>query len=258
GKLTPVAELQPVLVSGTTVRRATLHNESFINEKRIGLGDRVLIQKAGEIIPEVIRVVAKPDGNDAAPFSMHDFLKGVCPVCSGPIERRETVSGSKSDQRIIVTHFCVNFECPAQVASRMRQFVSRKALDIEGIGSIVAEKLVERGLIQSPLDLFEIPEATLGVLNLGTDDSPRMLGDKNAAKIVQTRERAAREMPLSRWLFAMGISQVGESAARELSRLHRNFREIAGSSLLAELRTLKTDDRKEANPILAPYEIASE
>ncbi|MCB1206513.1 MAG: NAD-dependent DNA ligase LigA [Verrucomicrobiae bacterium] len=257
GKLTPVAELDPVLVSGTTVRRATLHNESFINEKHIGIGDRVLIQKAGEIIPEVIRVVAKK-GGDEARFSMHDHLKGVCPVCSGPIERRETLSGSKSDQRTIVTHFCVNFECPAQVASRMRQFVSRKALDIEGIGTIVAEKLVERGLIHSPLDLFEIPEATLGALNLGTDENPRMLGDKNAAKIVQTRERAAREMPLSRWLFAMGISQVGESAARELSRLHRNFREIAESELLAELRTLKTGERKEDHPLLAPYEIASE
>lgn len=258
GKLTPVAELDPVLVSGTTVRRATLHNESFINEKHIGIGDRVLIQKAGEIIPEVIRVVAKKGGEGEVPFSMHDHLKGACPVCSGPIERRETVSGSKSDPRTIVTHFCVNFECPAQVASRMRQFVSRKALDIEGIGTIVAEKLVERGLIHSPLDLFEIPEAALGALNLGTEENPRMLGEKNAAKIVEARQRAVGEKPLSRWLFAMGISQVGESAARELSRLHRNFREIADSPILAELRTLRTGDRKEDYPLLAPCQIASE
>lgn len=256
GKLTPVAELAPVLVSGTTVRRATLHNESFIQEKGIAIGDVVLIQKAGEIIPEVIKVTAKrgPD----VPFSMHAHLGGVCPVCSGPIERRETVSGSKAEARTIVTHFCVSFECPAQVASRMRQFVSRKALDIEGIGSTVAEKLVERGLIRSPLDLFEISEDTLATLNLGTEESPRIFGEKNAAKIIQARERAAKEMPLARWLFAMGISQVGESAARELARLHRNFGELAASPLLAELRTLKTGESKEKNAVLAPYEIASE
>ncbi len=258
GKLTPVAELSPVLVSGTTVRRATLHNESFINEREIGIGDTVLIQKAGEIIPEVIRVVKKRHPETGRPFSLHDHLNGVCPVCAGPIERRVTLSGAKGEERGIITHFCVNFECPAQVASRMRQFVSRKALDIEGIGSIVAEKLVERGLIRTPLDLFEIPESRLATLNLGTDDSPRILGEKNAAKIVQTRERAAREMPLSRWIFAMGINQVGESASRELSRLHRNLREIAESTILAELRTLKTGDRKEDNPLLAPYQIASE
>ncbi len=256
GKLTPVAELAPVLVSGTTVRRATLHNESFILEKGIGIGDTVLVQKAGEIIPEIIKVVATKGGR--TDFSMHAHLGGVCPVCSGPIERRETVSGTKSDARTVVTHFCVNFECPAQVASRMRQFVSRKALDIEGIGSTVAEKLVERGLIRSPLDLFEIPESTLASLNLGTGDSPRIFGEKNAAIIVQARERAVKEMPLARWLFAMGISQVGESSARELSRLHRNFRELSQSPVLAGLRTLKTGESKEKNVFLAPYQIASE
>lgn len=256
GKLTPVAELAPVLVSGTTVRRATLHNESFIQERGIGIGDTVLIQKAGEIIPEVIKVVVKR--GDGIPFLMQAHLGGVCPVCSGPIERRETESGSKVEKRVVVTHFCVNFECPAQVASRMRQFVSRKALDIEGIGTTVAEKLVERGLIQSPLELFEIPETTLATLNLGTEESPRIFGEKNAAKIVQARERAVKEMPLARWLFAMGISQVGESSARELSRLHRSFGELSRSPILAELRTLKTGESKEKNPFLAPYEIASE
>lgn len=256
GKLTPVAELAPVLVSGTTVRRATLHNESFIQERGIGIGDVVLIQKAGEIIPEVIRVVAKKEGGE--PYSMYARLGGACPVCKGPIECRETVSGPKAESRSVATHFCVNFECAAQVASRMRQFVSRKALDIEGIGSIVAEKLVERGLIRSPLDLFEIPEGMLATLNLGTEENPRIFGEKNAAKIVQTRERAARKMPLERWLFAMGISQVGESSARELARLHRNFGELARSAILTELRTLKTGESKEKNPLLAPYEIASE
>lgn len=233
GKLTPVAELEPVLVSGTTVRRATLHNESFIQEKGIAIGDRVLIQKAGEIIPEVIKVVAK--GGETEPFSMQAHLGGVCPVCSGPIEPNQNNTGTKKEPRYITTHFCLNLECPAQITSRLRQFVSRKALDIEAIGGIVADKLVERGLIQSPLDLFEIPESTLATLNLGTEESPRIFGAKNAAKIVQARERAANNLPLSRWIFAMGISQVGQSAAREVSRLHQNFQEIIDSQILHKL-----------------------
>jgi DNA ligase (NAD+) len=234
GKLTPVAELAPVLVSGTTVRRATLHNESFILEKGIAIGDTVLIQKAGEIIPEIIRVVAKPAGGGQEPFSMVAHLGGACPVCSGTIDERINESGPKGDPKIVVTHFCVNFECPAQIVSRTRQFVSRRALDIEGIDGTVAEMLVERRLIRSPLDLFEIPETTLAILNLGSEESPRIFGEKNAAKIVRSLERA-RNLPLSRWLFAMGISQIGETAAREVSRLHRNFQEIATSGILEKL-----------------------
>ena len=248
GVLTPVAELEPVLVSGTTVRRATLHNQDEIDRKDVRIGDTVIIEKAGEIIPAVVKVVKdkRPDG--AEPFNLVEHAGGKCPSCGGPIERAVG----------FVAWRCVNFECPAQAVNRIRQFASRKALDIEGLGSIVAEKVVERGLARSPLDLFSIPEETLAELNLGTDDAPRVLGPKNAAKIVRTRERAAEEMPLSRWIFAMGIPQVGESAARELARLHRNLAEIANSEILAELRTLKTGDRKEDNQLLAPCEIASE
>jgi DNA ligase (NAD+) len=248
GVLTPVAELEPVHVSGTTVRRATLHNQDEIDRKDVRLGDTVVIEKAGEIIPAVVKVVIDKRPPDAAPFSLYDHVHGQCPSCGGAIVKEEG----------FVAWRCVNFACPAQAASRMRQFVSRKALDIEGIGNIVAEKLVERGHIRSPLDLFDIPESTLATLDLGTDENPRILGEKNAAKIVETRERAAKQLPLSRWLYAMGIPQIGESAARELARLHRNFAEIAESPILAELRTLKTGDRKEDNPILAPYAIAQE
>ena len=248
GVLTPVAELEPVLVSGTTVRRATLHNQDEIDRKDVRIGDTVVIEKAGEIIPAVVRVVTEKRPEDSEPFSLYDHVGGQCPSCGGPIEQPVG----------FVAWRCSNFACPAQAASRMRQFVSRKALDIEGIGSIVAEKLVERGVIQTPLDLFEVPESSLATLNLGTEENPRILGEKNAAKIVETRKRAVESMPLSRWIFAMGIPQVGESASRELSRLHRNFAEIAASEILAELRTLKTGDRKEDNALLAPFEIASE
>jgi len=181
----------------------------------------------------VIKVVTKMGVDE--PFSMHAHLHGVCPVCAGPIERVEKQYPRNGETRTVVTHFCVNFECPAQIVSRMRQFVSRKALDIEGIDGTVAEKLVQRGLIRSPLDLFEIPETSLATLNLGSEESPRIFGEKNAAKIIQSLERAAKEMPLSRWLFAMGILQIGETVAREVSRLHRNFHEIAKSAILEKV-----------------------
>lgn len=247
GVLTPVAELDPVFVSGTTVSRATLHNQDEITRKDVRVGDTVLIEKAGEIIPAVIKVIVDKRPADAQPFSLYDHVGGICPSCHGPIAKEEG----------FVAWRCVNFACPAQAASRIRQFVSRKALDIESVGSIVAEKLVERGLAASPLDLFSLSEEALATLNLGTDTEPRVFGEKNARKVIEALDRA-RSMPLNRWLFAMGIPQVGESAARELARLHETLPEAAASPLLAELRKLKTGDRKDANPLLAPYRIASE
>ncbi|MBL9154511.1 MAG: NAD-dependent DNA ligase LigA [Verrucomicrobiales bacterium] len=248
GKLTPVAELRPVLVSGTTVRRATLHNESFINEKGLGIGDRVLIQKAGEIIPEVIRVVAKAHA-DAAPWSMEDHLGGACPVCAGPIERRETVSGPKAENRKIVTRFCINFECPAQAQTRIEHFSKRKALDIETIGTIVAEKLVESKLVKSPLDLFEIPESTLANLNLGTQSEPRIFGSKHAKKTKIALE-SAKKLPLHRWLYALGIAEVGETTSKEIARFHRNLSDIPDSEILSKIDEIYLLDTKkfETNP----------
>lgn len=247
GVLTPVAELDPVFVSGTTVSRATLHNQDEITRKDVRVGDTVVIEKAGEIIPAVVKVVLEKRSPDAVPFSLFDQVGGLCPSCSGPIAKEEG----------FVAWRCVNFACPAQAASRIRQFVSRKALDIEGIGSTVAEKLVERELAHSPLDLFEIPEASLAVLNLGSDEEPRIYGEKNARKVAEALQRA-RMMPLSRWLYAMGIPQIGESAAREMARLHETLADLATSPILTELRTLKTGERKDDNALLAPYRIASE
>ena len=128
GVLTPVAELDPVLVSGTTVSRATLHNEEEIQRKDIRLGDTVIIEKAGEIIPAVVKVVLEKRTTDSRPFSLYDHVGGQCPSCHGPI--------SKEDG--FVAWRCTNFECPAQAVSKIKQFASRKALDIEGIGETVA------------------------------------------------------------------------------------------------------------------------
>ncbi len=239
GVLTPVAELDPVLVSGTTVSRATLHNEEEIQRKDIRLGDTVIIEKAGEIIPAVVKVVLEKRSPDTKPFSLFDHVGGQCPSCHGPISKEEG----------FVAWRCTNFECPAQAVSKIKQFASRKALDIEGLGETVAEALVSRGICRTPLDLFELNEATLGSLNLGTDEEPRRFGEKNAAKVIEALQQA-RTKPLARWLYAMGIRQVGESAAKELSRLHANLLELSQSPILRVIQEISKLDaeRKSISP----------
>ena len=221
GVLTPVAELEPVLVSGTTVARATLHNEEEIQRKDIRIGDTVVIEKAGEIIPAVVKVVMEKRLPGAPPFSLLDHIGGKCPSCGGPVSKEEG----------FVAWRCTNFECPAQAVSKIKQFASRKALDIEGVGETVAEALVRRGLCRTPLDLFTLDAESLANLNLGTDEEARRFGEKNGAKVIEAL-KAARAKPLDRWLFAMGIRQVGESAAKELARLFRTMGELRTSDLL--------------------------
>ncbi|MDX1680396.1 MAG: NAD-dependent DNA ligase LigA [Akkermansiaceae bacterium] len=229
GVLTPVAELEPVLISGSTVSRATLHNQDEIDRKEIHIGARVLVEKAGEIIPAIVKVTEAAKG--AKTFSIVDHVGGKCPSCGGPIAQEEG----------LVAWRCTNFECPAQAVTRISHFASRKALDIDGIGETVAEALVRRDLCSSPLDLYELEEGQLAELNLGTDDAPRRFGEKNAAKVISALEES-KTQPLHRWLFAMGIRQLGESAAKELSRLHRDLRELADSDLLPKIAERGTKD----------------
>lgn len=247
GVLTPVAELEPVFLSGSTVSRATLHNEEEIQRKDIRIGDTVIIEKAGEIIPAVIEVVLSRRPAEALPFSLLDHIGHKCPSCGGPVTKEEG----------FVAWRCGNFACPARGATQLKHFCARKMLDIEGVGDTVADKLVERGLVRTPLDLFELTEDVLAPLNLGTEEEARVFGPKNAAKVLAACQRA-RTMPLNRWLFAIGIPEVGESAARELARLHRNFAELADSAILRELAVLKKGKGKETSEVLAPYQIAQE
>lgn len=247
GALTPVAELDPVLVSGSTVRRATLHNQDEIDRKDVRIGDTVLIEKAGEIIPAVVKVILTKRPEGAAPYNLFAAVEGKCPACETAIVREEGFVAWK----------CPNPLCPAKTANQLKLLVSRKALDIDGVGTIVAEKLVERGLVTSPLDLFSLSEEELAPFNLGTEKDPRVLGPKNAAKIIATARRA-RNAPLHRWIYALGIRQVGESAAKELARLHRDFKELSQSDILRELQTLAPSQRKEENLLLAEYQIAGE
>jgi len=225
GVLTPVAELEPVFVSGSTVSRATLHNEEEIQRKDIRIGDTVLIEKAGEIIPAIVKVITEKRQPDATPFSLPAHVHHQCPSCGGPIAREEG----------FVAWRCGNFACPAQAVSKIKQFTSRKALDIEGVGETVAEALVKRGLCTTALDLFKLDEDQLAKLNLGNDVDARRFGEKNAAKVIESLNQA-RQQPLARWLYAMGIRQIGESASKELARLHKTIDELPSSPVLHALR----------------------
>jgi DNA ligase (NAD+) len=245
GVLTPVAELDPILISGSTVSRATLHNQDEITKKGIYIGAKVLVEKAGEIIPAIVKVI-DPDPA-IPPFSLYDFVAGKCPSCQAPITQEEG----------FVAWRCTNFECPAQAVTAISHFAARKALDIDGLGETVAEALVRHGHAKSPLDLFSLTEETLANLNLGTEDSPRRFGEKNAAKVIAALE-AARAKPLHKWLFAMGIRQLGESAAKELSRLHERLTDIPASEILSELLTDTRTDAKKKNPKLEPYAITGD
>ncbi|PYK28086.1 MAG: DNA ligase (NAD(+)) LigA [Verrucomicrobia bacterium] len=224
GILTPVAVLEPVLVSGSTVGRATLHNEDEIKRKDIRIDDTVVIEKAGEVIPAVVEVVKSQRPRGAKPFHFSEHIHGKCPVCGRPIRR---------DPEFVAWR-CENLHCPAQTTRRVEFFAARGALDIESVGGIVADKLVERGLVREPLDLFELKVDQLAKLNLGTEDAPRVLGEKNATKAIHAIERA-RTLPLSRWLFALAIPDVGKTTATQLARFHESIDDVANSQLLHDV-----------------------
>lgn len=260
GVLTPVAELEPVLVSGTTVSRATLHNQEEIERKDIRIGDTVIIEKAGEIIPSVVKVLKEKRPLDANPYQLQVALKHQCPSCKGPIQRLDG----------FVAWRCSNFTCPAQAVTRITHFASRKALDLDGLGESVAIKLVETNLASSPIDLFELTIEDLSDLLLDPAKSSegliiskeRRFGRKRAQTLLESLQRARNDMPLHRWLFAMGIAQIGESAAKELARLHQNLQELSKSQIIADLAELpdfqelsKSKRKKENHPRLKDYQI---
>ena len=223
GILTPVAMLEPVFVSGSTVGRATLHNEDEIKRKDIRIGDTVVIEKAGEVIPAVVEVVKSKRPRDSKPFDFSKQIHGKCPVCGGPIRR---------DPEFVAWR-CENLHCPAQTTRRVEFFAARGALDIESVGGIVADKLVERGLVKEPLDLFELKIEPVAKLNLGTEEAPRVFGEKNATKAINAIERA-RTLPLSRWLYALAIPDVGKTTATQLARFHNTIEDVAESQLLRD------------------------
>jgi DNA ligase (NAD+) len=201
-----------------------LHNEDEIKRKDIRIGDTVVIEKAGEVIPAVVKVVESKRPKNSEPFDFEKFLHGKCPVCGGKISR---------DPNYVVWR-CENLQCPAQATRRLEFFTARGALDIESVGGIVADKLVERNLVREPLDLFELKLEQLATLNLGNEESPRIFGEKNAAKAIAAIERA-KTFPLSRWLFALAIPDVGKTTAQDLAKFHGTIDDVANSDLLRDI-----------------------
>ncbi len=228
GVLTPVAELEPVPLSGTTVSRATLHNQDEISRKDIRIGDTVLVEKSGEIIPAIVHVNKDKRPADAQPYSLYDAVGGVCPCCGEPISQEEGQ----------VAWRCTNFTCTAQAAMRTSHFCKREALDVESLGGTVAEALVRNGYISTPLDLFSLSVEKLGALNLGTEEEPRRFGEKNAAKALEALNRA-RNLPLDRWLTAFGIPGIGVTTAREVASYHKDLQQLAASDYLLALTELE-------------------
>ncbi len=246
GVLTPVAELEPVFLQGSTISRATLHNEDEIRRKDIRVGDTVVIRKAGMVIPEVVEVIRSKRPKNAKEFDLFEHVGGKCPACGGKIEKEKISTGGEKG----VAWRCQNVAgCPAQLTRRVEYFAHRKALDIESLGGIVAEKLVERGLVNEPLDLFDLTVDRLANLNLGTDGEPRVFGEKNATKVVEALNRA-RTMPLDRWIHALAIPEVGEATARQLAQVHESLDDLASSQMLRDIRNLgvKKAERDSVSP----------
>lgn len=224
GVLTPVAELHPVFLAGSTISRATLHNEDEIARHDIRIGDTVVIEKAGEVIPAVVSVVKEKRPPEAVKFDFCASLHGRCPSCGAPIHR---------DPKFAVWR-CGNLQCPAQNVRRLEYFAARNALDLESLGSVVAEALCEQQIVAEPLDLFTLTQDTLAALNLGTAEEPRLYGAKNAAKLLKALT-ASRSKPLGAWLQAIGIPEVGSATAYQLGRLHDSLPQVAESALLKTL-----------------------
>lgn len=205
GVLTPTAVFEPVLLAGSTVSRATLHNQDFITEKDIRIGDEVAVRKAGDIIPEVVRVVSHAE--NSVPY----ILPSICPSCSAPVIREEGEAAVR----------CVNPECPAQLLRNVIHFCSRDAMDIEGLGDALVEKFIAENLISNVADIYDITAGEIMMLE-GHQE-------KSAKNLVEAIGRSKKN-DLSRLLFALGIRHIGQKAAKLLSEYFGDIDSIIAAS----------------------------
>ena len=224
GVLTPKAIVSPVRLAGTTVTNATLHNQDFIDKLDVRIGDTVVVRKAGEIIPEVLRVEKDKRPEGTVPFRLPD----VCPECGSPVARDEDGAAMR----------CTGAECPAQLLRNLVHFASRDAMDIEGLGLAVAESLINAGLVRTPADLYSLDAQSVAALD--------RMGKKSAENLISEIEKS-KQQDLSRLLCAFGIRQVGQKAARVLARTFGSLDALSNATL-PELTSV--DD---IGPVTAEY-----
>jgi DNA ligase (NAD+) len=222
GVLTPVAELEPVQLAGTTVRRATLHNEDEIQRKDIRIGDHVLVEKAGEIIPAIVRVVKEKRSGNESVYSMPK----TCPGCGAEVERRDGEAGIR----------CTNLQGPAQVKNWISHYAARAAMDISGLGDSLVDQLVDSGLVQNPADLYTL---TLSEL-LGLE----RMGEKSAKNLLKSIE-SSKSRPFECSLFGWGIRHVGKGTARVLAE------KFGGIDALMAATQEELEATRDIGPILA-------
>ncbi|MBI4837441.1 MAG: NAD-dependent DNA ligase LigA [Candidatus Portnoybacteria bacterium] len=203
GALTPVAHLMPVVVAGSTVSRATLHNEDEVNRLDIRIGDTVVVHKAGDVIPEVVEVLKNLRTGKEKKFHM----PARCPICGGSVRRQTIKTGKEGEES--AAHYCLNKECFAVEREKMIHFVSKKGFDIEGLGDKIVEQLMGEGLVSSPADIFELTKGDLEPLE--------RFAAKSADNLVKAIEKS-KQVGLAKLLFALGIRHVGEETANVLAR----------------------------------------
>ena len=210
GVLTPKAVVRPVRLAGTTVTNATLHNQDFITQRDIRIGDTVLIRKAGEIIPEILEVDLSKRPENTHPYR----LPTCCPVCGAPTEREEDGAFLR----------CTGAECPAQLSRNLAHFVSRDAMDIEGFGSAIVDALIEKGYLKSPADIYYL-----------TLDNLKSLWQKGdtAAKNLLTAIEESKQQDVSRLIYGFGIRQVGAKTARVLAAAFGNLENLMAADVEA-------------------------
>lgn len=207
GALTPVAIMDPVQIGGVTVSRATLHNEDEIRRKDVMIGDTVVIQRAGDVIPEVVEVVKEKRNGDEEPFVMPD----KCPVCGAQVERPEGEAVTR----------CIDIACPAQVREHIIHFASRTAMNIDGLGPSLIDRLAEAGMLNDPSDLYYLKESDL--------ESLERMGKKSATNIIKAIDKS-KDTTLARFVFALGIRHVGERTAQILAQEFGTLEAIENAS----------------------------
>ena len=223
GVLTPVAELDPVQLAGTIVKRATLHNFDEIHRKDIRIGDHVIIEKAGEIIPIIIKVILNKRLDNSKKFTLAEF---VCPDCFAPVVKKKNEVAIR----------CINIKCPAKIKGWIEHFSSRKAMDISGLGKSMIDQLVSKNLVQNPADLYDLKYEDILSLN--------RTAKKSAYKLIENI-KLSKKNSFDRIIFALGIPNIGKTASEIIARQYES---------IENLITVKADDlesQSDIGPIVA-------